>query len=583
MASLGNIRYAAAAFFAAMLMALGFTLPAHAEASAAASPSGLGIIKGVVRDEAGDPIAGATVAIFKLGTSTLLKQVNSAANGSFLTRIAAGRYTVLAVAEGFNPESLREVTVNRSAELNFGFNLVRAGAGNTLPEKRVDRNSSKWRVRAAQVQRAIYQNQQGRLPIDTAAPNDEQTAAEQDDADDDEGTGRKPGVRSVVETNFTTGRHGAFPTVNFASVIPLAKRTEVVFLAQTSPSTLSSQRFETVVNFRPNDAHRIRISAAATKLGRTPHSSIEKTLGQASIQALDEWRVREGLVLVYGVDYSKFLGAGSDASLSPRLGLQFDIDPRTRFTAAYASPTEQPTWSQVIESESGGAQFREPLFVEDLAVVNSKPQMNKSRRLEFGIERVLDNSSSIETGVFYDTTAGRGVGLTNLPFDVMGGDEFGEFVAEQHGKARGVRVVYNRRISGVFSAGAGYSFGEGQMLAVDSEDPANVFDRSLFQSFFAKLSADMDSGTSVQTVFRLSPKATVFAIDPFMGRLAIYDPGLSVLVTQRLPNFGLPFRAQAMVDARNVLGFSSGVSSEEGTLRLASSGRVLRGGILVRF
>ena len=30
--------------------------------------------------------------------------------------------------------------------------------------------------------------------------------------------------------------------------------------------------------------------------------------------------------------------------------------------------------------------------------------MNKSSRLEFGIERVLDNSSSIEANAFLDTT-----------------------------------------------------------------------------------------------------------------------------------------------------------------------------------
>ena len=38
--------------------------------------------------------------------------------------------------------------------------------------------------------------------------------------------------------------------------------------------------------------------------------------------------------------------------------------------------------------------------------------MNKSSRFEFGIERVLDNRSSIEANVFFDTTVGRGVGLT---------------------------------------------------------------------------------------------------------------------------------------------------------------------------
>jgi hypothetical protein len=84
-------------------------------------------------------------------------------------------------------------------------------------------------------------------------------------------------------------------------------------------------------------------------------------------------------------------------------------------------------------------------------------------------------------------------------------------------------------------------------------------------------------------VFRLSPDATVFAVDPFQGRLAIYDPSMSVLVTQNLPTLGLPIHAQAIVDARNILEFQTGVTGEDGSLRLLGQGRTLRGGILVRF
>ena len=119
--------------------------------SAAAAPatitieksSNVGIIKGIVRDEGGSPIAEASVAIFRNGTSKLLKQVTSNRDGSFLARIIPGTYSVLAVAQGFNPVTLFGVEVGRASQLTYGFKLERAGEGNTLPEKRVDRNSSK--------------------------------------------------------------------------------------------------------------------------------------------------------------------------------------------------------------------------------------------------------------------------------------------------------------------------------------------------------------------------------------------------------------------------------------------------------
>ena len=155
---------------------------------------------------------------------------------------------------------------------------------------------------------------------------------------------------------------------------------------------------------------------------------------------------------------------------------------------------------------------------------------------------------------------------------------------KQQGKAQGLRIVYNRRINGRFSTAAGYSFGTGQELAAEGiTDPANLFRKDLFQSFFGQFEADVLSGTNVKTIFRFSPEATVFAIDPFQGRLAIYDPSLSVLVTQSLPTLGLPFHSEAVVDARNLFGFATGVTGEDGTLRLNSQRRALRGGILVRF
>jgi hypothetical protein len=75
----------------------------------------------------------------------------------------------------------------------------------------------------------------------------------------------------------------------------------------------------------------------------------------------------------------------------------------------------------------------------------------------------------------------------------------------------------------------------------------------------------------------------VFAIDPFQGRLSVYDPGLSILVTQKIPTLGLPFHAQAIVDARNLLDTRNGVFGEDGSLKLNSGGKMIRGGILVRF
>ncbi len=541
--------------------------------------SNFGILKGVVRDELGKPISNAIVAIFELGSSKVVKQVRSAVNGNFLTRVLPGRYTVLAVAQGYNAHTINEVQISKSAEINYGFKLEKVGSGNTLPEKTIDRNSAKWRIRAAASRRTIYQNDEGESPV---ADND--TAEEAIAISNDDDFRAKRQTQSVVESYFSGSREGGFTGINFASIQPLGEKTEIIYAGQVGSKVFAPQRFEATVKTRPNEKHQFRFTASMAKAGVIRANDEAKTLGQVSFQALDEWKVREGVILVIGVDYSKFFGAGDDSSITPRIGLQVDLNSKTRFRTAYTTQTEEKTWADVIEFEGSQVLFRQQFEPKSIAVIDGKPQMNKSRRLEFGVERVLDNQSSIETNAFFDSVAGRGIGLTSIPVNALNSDSFSQVDAAQQGNSSGLRVVYSRRLNGIFSASAGYAFGNGQNLSAKPlSNPANLFESGMFQTFVGQVSADLKTGTNVQTVYRLSPDATVFAIDPFQGRLAIFDPGLSVLVTQSLPNLGLPFRATAIIDARNLLDFQTIISGEEGGLRLNSHQRFLRGGISVRF
>jgi len=537
-----------------------------------------GTIRGIIRDDGGSPISEATVAIFRTGTSRLLKQVVSSSDGSFLAKIVPGTYTILAVAQGFNPTYLFGVEVSKAADLSYGFKLERAGSGDTLPEKRVDRNSSKWRIRGAQTQRSIYQNREGDDSI-----NEDATAEHDQSGDEsDERYSRRKG-QTVVETYVAGSDSGNLTGVNFATLLPVNENTDVVVAGQTGTGKHAPQRFEANLKLRSFENHQLRLNSAASWLGNFEAANKEKPLGQVSFQVLDEWNVREGIVLVLGIDYSRFVGASNDDSLSPRLGFQYDIDSKTRFHTAYTTQTEQKTWARAIDLEGESVSFAEPISVEDLVLAEGEPKMNKSRRLEFGIERVIDNSSSIDANVFFDTTLGRGVGMNSMSFDTLG-EGFGDFIADQQGKAHGISIVYTRRLNKLLTAAGGYSYGSGQALSKEAvTDPSHVFENDFFQSFFGQLAAELRSGTSVRTVFRLSPRATVFAIDPFKGRLAIYDPGLSVLVTQILPTFGLPLRAEAIIDGRNLLDFQSGIFGEERSIKLTGQQRMLRGGIQVRF
>jgi hypothetical protein len=147
-----------------------------------------------------------------------------------------------------------------------------------------------------------------------------------------------------------------------------------------------------------------------------------------------------------------------------------------------------------------------------------------------------------------------------------------------------MRLVYTRRLSRMWTASAGYSFGRGQRLSSrDISQPTDIFESGFFQTAALQMGAGFSTGTNIRTVLRFSPNATVFAIDPFAGRLAVYDPSLSVQVTQELPSFGLPVRAEAVLDARNLLDVQPGTDNGEILTQVSTGRRSVRGGISLRF
>jgi hypothetical protein len=136
----------------------------------------------------------------------------------------------------------------------------------------------------------------------------------------------------------------------------------------------------------------------------------------------------------------------------------------------------------------------------------------------------------------------------------------------------------------VWTAQAGYAFGRGQRVQESFATPAELFESGMFQTAAFQLGGVFRTGTQVRTVLRFSPEATVFAIDPFAGRLGVYDPSLSIQVTQDLPSFGLPVRAEAVLDARNLLDVQTSTENGEILTFVGNNNRrSVRGGISVRF
>lgn len=576
--------------------------PSAGLASGGERRTGLGTISGSVLDSRGNPVSGALVKILRDGFNEVVKETKSGSDGTFAARVTPGRYLVRALAEGFTPATFTSVQVAPSAELVYRFNLQPAGEGKTLPERRLDRNDPKWRIRASQSRRSIFnadgvEDETVRKVMEAAEEEEAARAEVEDDAmaappASEEGRTGRARTQGYVETFFANSSVpgvGSYSGVNFAVAAPVSRDLNIIFSGQAG----EFERMEATARLRAGARHRVSMSLGGARFplatregGEESQAGSRHKLGQMSVRAVDEWVVRDGVVLVVGLDYSKFTGAGGAHALSPRLGAAFDANARTRVHVAFAPGSDPASHAEGVGFEDGQVVFKETEG-QPVAFVDGQAVMERSHRLEFGVERILDESSSVEATAFFDTFSGRGVGLLSVPAEGLtpGGSAALIDIANQQGGARGLRVVYTRRVSTHLKASAGYAFGRGQELSPEGiESPDQLFQNSFFQTAAASLDASVFDGTRVRTVLRFSPRASVFAIDPFAGQLAVYDPSLSILVTQELPSFGLPVRAQATIDARNLLDYASRAEGEDGTtLSVGALRRSLRGGISLRF
>lgn len=568
------------------------TLCSVAAPPALAGKVALATITGSVKDKDGNPLSGALISVLKDGADEVIKQTRTGSNGRFSAKIIPGRYAIHAIADGFNAVAFASVEVRASQELVYRFNLEPIGSGKTLPERRKDREDVRWILRSAQTRRSIFQAQEGDDEDFKAALGIEHATTETAAAPGIEGsevstTNAAKRATGVLESYFADSPYGpAYLGLNFAISTPTTDNIELIFAGQTGLGHSAPERLEVSSRIAIGERHHLGLSIGGMRL-KSPllaETVEDRPLGQFSVRAVDEWIVRDGIVIVLGLDYSRFIGAGGATSFTPRLGIQFDTNARTRLKAAYAPGGEEHIQSvagfegtQVVFTESGN---------RPIAYVDGQAVMERSHRLEFGVERVIDNNSNVEATAFFDTTSGRGVGLLGTPLSVFSGatGEALNNVANQDGNSKGVRVVYTRRLGHHWNASAGYSFGQGQQLSsFGLSNPGEVFTNGFFQTGALQLGAVFNTGTHVRTVLRFSPDATVFAIDPFAGRLGVYDPSLSIQITQDLPSFGLPVRAEAVLDARNLLDAQTNTENGEVLTQVVTRRRSVRGGISVRF
>jgi len=555
-----------------------------------AAPS-LALVTGTVKDEHGSPLLGAVVALFQpqpRGREIL--SVRTDAHGKFSANIAPGIYRLRAAADGFVAKLLPRINIDRPVKVIYDFQLKRT---DTLVQKRGDSDDYRWIARASQ--RQVLNLQEGEETEEAVEVTDNDAVRSGQNLVRPSFHGMTQFV--AVGSADRAGDPGSnFFGTNFAFSGTITGNLEMALIGQKGMGHLAPNRLSAIASMRPSDKHQVTASIGYGQITHElPNAIYGNSLEQFSVSAIGSWQVFRPLILIYGFDYSSFLGSAASQSDSvlPRFAVQYAPSSRLRLKAGVTPGSGQYRSSvESFDTENIQASFED---APPEVAFSEAPILDRSQRFEAGIERMFgDGDSGLEASAFYDLISGHGVGVLALPLEASPEtqaalQQVAHRVTAMNGAARGIRVIFRRNLDEHLTASVGYSFGRGMRfnnnLMTDPVTPADIFKGGFFQVATAKLDIDLkqETGTSISTVIRLSPSAVVFAIDPFAGRMSVYDPNINIYVTQELPSFGLPLRWQALVDLRNVLDRATGVEDGNINMIAARARRTLRGGLAFRW
>jgi hypothetical protein len=555
----------------ARIWTVGLALSFIAFQCVSAEAARLGRLRGVICDQGGAPLVGATIAIFDAASESdePIRNALTDADGQFTASVAPGRYVLRAIASGFSAVEARAlVAANRETVLD-SISLRRV---NTLADRK--RNVSDRYRHAARSARGHV------LHMD----EDLEAQREREAAEAIALTDEASSTHGVVQAVAVSGRSDYVAT-NFA-VSHRTLGSDLTIVGQTGAGEDAPQRIEALTATDIGDAHRLAVAFGYGQL-RTHPIDDELRLSQYTLEVTDRWQVAGPLVLVYGVNYTRFSGASDADSILPRVGVEVAATPQTQIFAGLR-PGSSLTEIARFNFETGEVTFTEPARVGTPGESGGMPVLDRSRRMEVGVGHLLDEQSNIEVMAFFDTASGRGIGLLAVPSE--GGDP--EFTTGAlNGRTSGMRVLYTRRFSDVLTGTVGYALGRGQRLSAVGladrladrlADPISLYEPATFNVVATRLDAEFDTGTRISALYRFSPKTVVFAIDPFAGRLTAYEPSASFLIAQSLPSFGfLPGQWEATLDVRNI--FDTRPRVDDSELSLSDYRRLVRAGLSLRF
>jgi hypothetical protein len=578
------------------------------------------MVTGVVRDDQGQSVPG--VAVTAIGTTAAQARTDS--TGAFNLALVPGEYVLRATRDGYvspykelvrvgaSQRLQRNITISKQPELPQRKVLLAGMTPSLTGERTAPAATSAssgsvqdWYLR--HLPRTILRDESGKKDSNRAdfkyLPSflDWVVAESAQAATSFFADTHFSGQINVLTTSAMSSSKGWLPDqlprgVAYLAVgAPVGMHGDWRLRGAVSTGGLSSWVALGEYEARPVKSHAFRVGMSyglqriTDDLGIALLKSADRSRTVASIDGRDQWRVRPGLELDYGLRLDRYDYVAGKGFVSPRFGGRLGVAPRTFVTGLVSSAVIAPGANEFLPPPTSGPWLPpERTFAALVSGAQFRPE--RIQRYEAGLERelgVIGQSQTIGVRWFHETSRNQMATM----FGLTEGGAVGHYYVATPGD---VSVEgFALRVSGQFTsrvkASIDYSVSRAQWnFGSEARAIAHVMpsavrpERERLHDVTSTLEATIpETRTNVRVAYRLNSAFTRQGSD---GIAPIFDGRFDLQVRQALPyqpiNGG---RIDLLVSLSNLFRDPRNAGSFFDELLTVRTPRRVLGGVQVRF
>lgn len=516
-------------------------------------------LTGRVHDAAGEPLAGALVAVESSAAGVRERLVFTDRGGLFaVTGLAAGNYLVRVTKARFLPAVAHGVELEAGTSLSITLSLQTALEVLRQRVRRGTLEDMKWVLRSSPSARPVLHL----VDPGTASPPAEET-------------GNEPAATAAGYLQlYSTAVHSSGGVADavgseFAFSMPVAGSAQVTFAGQYSEAEDRPGGFTAAYEVSSDDRKRTSVELNMRQ-GALLDSAYGRQVREVQLNYDEQLQWTDHLVFTYGASVGRTAGPSAESAarsyMRPEVGVTWVPDERSTISASYSR--QAPV--DASDAIRGREYFDRTVYIP--------PELDTYSHFELAATRWVGGNTQVSVAGFRDA-----LGTQAFLVDADDGRRGIVFFDGTDSPTAGVRLYVDRAFRR-FEAGVGYTYASAAGFDPDVVSPDELrsdASRRGVHMVTARVQTEIDrTQTAVTAVYRWISGFSLAPVDPYQRFAEYNDPTLSITVAQGLPSIKiLPARWQAIVDARNLLEPSFGSRRTV----YAGSPRLLKGGIHIQF